>query len=66
MQVFVPLEDIPDGVMYPGMLVPYQVGMRLAGRAARPLDARVPVPPPLEYPRAERIEARRELACCED
>lgn len=66
MQVFVPLEEIPEGLMFSGMLVPYQVGMRLAGRAARLHEARASAPPPAEYPRVERAEARRELACCED
>ncbi|PZQ16624.1 MAG: hypothetical protein DI564_08360 [Rhodanobacter denitrificans] len=66
MQVFVPLEEIPEGLMFPGMLVPYQVGMRLAGRAARPHEARASAPPPVEYSRIERADVRRELACCEE
>lgn len=66
MQVFVPLEEIPEGLMFSGMLVPYQVGMRLAGRAVRLHEARASAPPPVEYPRVERAEARHELACCED
>ncbi|MCR6702483.1 MAG: hypothetical protein NVV68_15640 [Dokdonella sp.] len=66
MQVFVPLEEIPEGLLSAGMLVPYQVGMRLAGRAARLHEARVSAPPSAEYSRVERVEARRELACCED
>ncbi|HUD42156.1 MAG TPA: hypothetical protein VMR06_09210 [Dokdonella sp.] len=65
MQVFVPLEEIPEGLMFPGALVPYQVGMRVAGRAARSAEMRVQAPP-VDCPRAECAEARRELACCED
>lgn len=66
MQIFVPLEEIPEGVVPPGRLVPYQVGMRcLAGAGSRRVDARTGPAVP-ERPRQEWFQASRELACCED
>lgn len=67
MQVFVPLEEIPDEVPLLAVLVPYQVGMRcVAGARPVPPDRRAPMAADACRCRSEASGVPAELACCED